>query len=135
LLLQIDLRVTLQHYEKLATELYETELQCELAMAGDAEAPQGSPLADAVKAERKLRENPAATKEELAVALMRVKKLSEARMLELRRKKEVILGRKYEFRERVEKLTEDISKRDARKQPTKATPTQEPPNAGAKLAP
>ena len=111
LLLMIDLRVTLQHYEKLTTEVNETQLQRQLALLGDSVGPQDSPLADAMKAERKLRAETAATKEDLQAADKRVRALLGAEADKWQRREDVLGKLQSEFRARVAGLADEISKR------------------------
>lgn len=112
MLLLIDLRVTLQHYEKLTTEINETQLQRELALLGDSVGPQGSsPLAEAMKAQRKLREDTSATNEAVEAANQQVRALSEAEAAKWERRAMVLSRLADHFRGRIQILAKEINQR------------------------
>ena len=109
MLLQIDLKVALQHYEKVKTELSGLPLQAELARFGD--GPGRSPIADERKALRKKQEDPATTKEELQAAEQRVREALEADGEKWRSRRSLLAEEADRFRRQIQELAKEINQR------------------------
>lgn len=109
MLMEIDLKVLLRHYEKLKTEIGETEVQLALARAGD----QDAVMTDAAKALAAVENDKGATKEDLERARDRYAVAITKELDRLKMRLQVLTELNAMVRKEAEVLAQELAKETA----------------------
>jgi len=109
MLMEIDLKVLLRHYEKLKTEIGETEVQLALASAGD----QNAAMTEAAKALAAVENNKSVTKDDLEKAKVTYGKAIAREHDRLKMRLQVLTDFSSMARKEAEALAQELAKEAA----------------------
>ena len=104
MLMQIDLKTLLQHYEKLQSEIHEAELQLALVEAGALDPA-------VAEAKRAVAETENARPEVVEHARRRYSEYKQVEVERLKARHHVLLARAYETREKASTLAKELARR------------------------